>query len=145
MDFPHAAMRATLAATNFSPAEVPSLYVRPEKSRNNSYRKGNFVQVPRKSEESKSDAGNDQDHRRTFRKSSIRKFGSLFSRDGGLRSSIASSSPLATVVNSECADDEESVETVCSVQPITTASSIETVSPIRPMKLEKIRERREWI
>jgi hypothetical protein len=50
---------------------------------------------------------------------------------------------LATVVNSECADDEESVETVCSVQPITTASSIETVSPIRPMKLEKIRERRE--
>lgn len=145
MDFPHAAMRATLAATNFSPAEVPSLYVRPEKSRNNSYRKGNFVQVPRKSEESKSDAGNDQDHRRTFRKSSIRKFGSLFSRDGGLRSRIASSSPLATVVNSECADDEESVETVCSVQPITTASSIETVSPIGPMKLEKIRERREWI
>ncbi|CAN9326644.1 unnamed protein product [Alternaria sp. RS040] len=134
-------MRATLAATNFSPAEVPSLYVRPEKSRSNSYRKGNLVQVPRKSEESKSDAGSDQDQRKNFRKSSIRKFGSLFSRDGGLRSSIASSSPLATVVNSECADDEESVETVCSVQPTTTASSIETISSIGPMKLEKIRER----
>ncbi|KAL1794887.1 hypothetical protein ACET3X_006703 [Alternaria dauci] len=134
-------MRATLAATNFSPAEVPSLYVRSQSSEKNSYRKENFVRAPRKSEESKSDTGGDQCQRKTFRKGSIRKLGSLFGRDGGIRSSVASSSPLATVVNSESADDDESVEAECTVEPVTLASSTEIISPAGSMKEVEILER----
>ncbi|KAG9188378.1 hypothetical protein G6011_02301 [Alternaria panax] len=134
-------MRATLAATNFSPAEVPSLYVQPEKSLRSAHRKESFVQPSRKSEDSKCNAGSDQDQRRAPRKSSIKKFGSLFGRNSGLRRSIASSSPLTTVVDLECADDGKSVETERSVQPVTLISSTQAISPMGPTKGEEIRER----
>lgn len=143
MDFPHAQMQATLAATNFSPAEVALLYAQPDKSQRNAHLKESFIQPSRISEEGKIDTGGDQDQRRASRKSSIRKFGSLFGRERSLRSSIANRSPLTAVVNSERADDDTSMETERSVQPATFTDSTETDSSMSSMKKDKIRERRE--
>lgn len=138
MDFPHAQMQAALAATNFSPAEVPSLYVQPDKSERNAHRKESFIQPLRKS-----DTGGDQDQCQASRKSSIRKFGSLFGRDRGIRNSIASSGLLTTVGNSERADDDTSIETKRSVLPVTRTDSTETDSSMSSMNREEIREHRE--
>ncbi|CAG5171329.1 uncharacterized protein ALTATR162_LOCUS7309 [Alternaria atra] len=135
MDFPHAQMQAALAATNFSPAEVPSLYVQPDNSQRNAHRKESVIQPLRKS-----DTGGHRDQRQASRKSSIRKFGSLFGRDRGIRNSIASSGLLTTVGNSERADDNTNIETKRSVQLVTRTDSTETDSSMSSMNREEIRE-----
>ncbi|KAI4640385.1 hypothetical protein J4E93_008591 [Alternaria ventricosa] len=140
MDFPHAQMQATLAATNFSPKSVPSLYPQLAKSQKNLHRKDSFVPKPPKVQENTSDNGDDQGQRQAFRKSSIKNFGSLFARN---RSSIASTSPLTQVMSSESEGRDTSVETERASQQTTLVSS-DIPSPSTIMTVaerEKIRER----
>ena len=144
MDFPHAQMQATLAATNFSPKSVPSLYPQLAKSQKNLHRKDSFVPKPPKVQENTSDNdGDDQGQRQAFRKSSIKNFGSLFARN---RSSIASTSPLTQVMSSESEGRDTSVETERASQQTTLVSS-DIPSPSNLMTVaerEKIRERRTY-
>jgi hypothetical protein len=140
MDFPHAQMQAALAATNFSPRAVPSLYPQRDQSQKNVHRKESFVPKPRKSLESKSDNGDDQGQRQAFRKSSIRNFGSLFVRN---RSSVSSSSPLAQVMSSEPERDDTSEETERTSQQATLINSTETGNIVSVANRERIRERRK--
>lgn len=143
MDLPHAQMQATLAATNFSPKSVPSLYPQLAKSQKNAHRKDSFVPKPPKVQVNKSDNGDDQEQRQAFRKGSIKNFGGLFSRN---RSSIVSSSPLTQVMSSESASRDTSVETERASQKITLISS-DIPSPGDLMSVadrEKIRERRAY-
>ncbi|KAI4920950.1 hypothetical protein J4E85_009065 [Alternaria conjuncta] len=141
MDFPHAQMQATLAATNFSPKSVPSLYPQLAKSQKNLHRKDSFVPKPPKVQENTSDNGcDDQGQRQAYRKSSIKNFGSLFARN---RSSIASTSPLTQVMSSESEGRDTSVETERASQQTTLVSS-DIPSPSNLMTVaerEKIRER----
>ncbi|KAI4689043.1 hypothetical protein J4E81_007760 [Alternaria sp. BMP 2799] len=140
MDFPHAQMQATLAATNFSPKSVPSLYPQLAKSQKNLHRKDSFVPKPPKVQENTSDDGDDQRQRQAHRKSSIKNFGSLFARN---RSSIASTSPLTQVMSSESEGRDTSVETERASQQTTLVSS-DIPSPSNIMTVaerEKIRER----
>ncbi|KAI4943638.1 hypothetical protein J4E91_009275 [Alternaria rosae] len=140
MDFPHAQMQATLAATNFSPVSVPSLYPQLAKSQKNAHRKDSFVPKPPKVQENKSDNCDDQEQRQAFRKSSIKNFGSLFSRN---RSSVVSSSPLTQVMSSESESRDTSAETERASQQTTLISS-NIPSPGDLMSVvdrEKIRER----
>ncbi|KAI4923668.1 uncharacterized protein J4E92_007642 [Alternaria infectoria] len=140
MDFPHAQMQATLAATNFSPKSVPSLYPQLAKSQKNLHRKDSFVPKPPKVQENTGDNDDDQAQRQAFRKSSIKNFGSLFARN---RSSIASTSPLTQVMSSESEGRDTSVETERASQQTTLVSS-DIPSPSTLMTVaerEKIRER----
>ncbi|KAI4622680.1 uncharacterized protein J4E87_006247 [Alternaria ethzedia] len=137
---PYHGMQATLAATNFSPKSVPSLYPQLAKSQKNLHRKDSFVPKPPKVQETTSDNGDDQRQRQAYRKSSIKNFGSLFARN---RSSIASTSPLTQVMSSESEGRDTSVETERASQQTTLVSS-DIPSPSNIMTVterEKIRER----
>jgi hypothetical protein len=139
MDFPHASLQATLAATNFAPSQVLSLYVKPDKSHRSAHRKESFIPKPRKSEESNCDIGNRQGKHKTSHKSSIKNFGSFFART---RSSISSNSPLANFMSSEPDGGDANAECERDDLPVIPPNLTENGNPMSVEKRNQIRERR---
>jgi hypothetical protein len=139
MDFPHASLQATLAATNFAPSQVPSLYAKPDKSHRRAHRKESFIPKPRKSEESKNDIGDRYGQHKASRKSSIKNLGSFFARTRG---SISSNSPLANFMSSEPDGSDTNIEPEGGNLPVIPPNLTENGNPMSVEKRNQIRERR---